>query len=137
MPLRKWVLKNFWMKLISLALATVVWFTFSSGDFTLPKAGDILGWPAYTRVFLQHPVTVARPGGDLRLYRVQPEEVDVEISGDPALLREISGRDIHAFVDPSGVKEAGTVEIQISAPPEVRAKATPPKVRLEILKPTD
>jgi hypothetical protein len=134
MAFRDLVLRNFWLKISAMALAIVVWFTFSTGELTIPMTERILPY-ASSRKFVRHPVMVARPGGDIREFRLEPDEVDIILTGEELVLKRIRGEEIYAFVDPTGVKDAGLVRVQVVGPAEVRAEAFPPDVRLHVIHP--
>jgi hypothetical protein len=134
MAFRDLALRNFWLKISALALAIVVWFTFSSGELKIPMTERILPY-ASSRKFVRHPVMVARPGGDIREFKLDPDEVDIVLTGEELVLKRIRGEEIYAFVDPTGVKDAEMVKVQVVAPAEVRAEANPVEVRLHVIHP--
>lgn len=99
MSLRAFIQHNFWLKLFSLILATLIWFAINFGiknDLHLPK--NPLTNPT-TREFLRLPVRVLLRAGDDRIFQVSPEDVVVAVTGEAAILRDLSLRNITAYVD--------------------------------------
>lgn len=102
---RNLVVKDLWLKLFSLALAILIWFTV---DFSLSKAvspwSEIIGHTADETVIS---VSVLAPA-DTRNVNISPEQVEVTLRGDPKKLDELKQRPegVRAQVDLSGVKSA-------------------------------
>src|SRR6185503_2973117 len=103
-------------KLTSLFLATVVWFTFRSvpdQKFELPRN---FGVSLATREFVSHPVSIlARPGVHLD-YRLEPAVVDVTLSGQKSSLRNLTARDIQAFITVLDHVDSATNRIMVYLP---------------------
>lgn len=84
--------------------------------------------------FAQLPIRVLQSPEDRRRFKVDPETVNVRVSGDAAILEKLSGKDIMAFVDVTSTPDAGsTNRVEISAPPGVRMeKASPALVQVKL-----
>jgi len=101
---RNLVVKDFWLKLFSLALAVLIWFTidFSIGKEVSPWA-ELIGRTADETVLT---VPVNAPPG-IRGASVNPDSVQVTLRGDPKLLRTLKpGGDVRAQVNLTGVQSA-------------------------------
>jgi hypothetical protein len=98
---RNLVTKDFWLKLFSLALATLIWLTvwFSThGETTTSPWLALLGRPPDESV-LTVPIHV--PGGTC-----DPAEVTVTLRGDQRILKSLKPQNIRAEVDLTGVQSA-------------------------------
>ncbi|HLX70830.1 MAG TPA: hypothetical protein VKV04_14470 [Verrucomicrobiae bacterium] len=102
---RNLVVKDFWLKLFSLALAVLIWFTI---DFSISKEvspwAELIGRTADETV-MTVPVIVPPNYHNMS---VTPDQVQVTLRGDPKLLDELKLRpeDIRAEVNLSGVQSA-------------------------------
>jgi hypothetical protein len=108
--LRNLLLEDFWLKLFSLALAALIWFTvsFVSQKEVRPD----------TRVFSSLPVSVLSAAEDVRNFKVNPEEVEVTVQGDIETLQNLQSKDIRAIVDLTGVAAAHELRerVEVSVP---------------------
>src|SRR5580698_5681758 len=97
MSLRNLILHNFWLKLFSIALATVIWLAIHYSIHDELNANKSLT-PEYIRV----PVSVRIAPGDKRIFRITPDEVVVTAVGkDPALFQGTQ-KDIRVNLDLRG-----------------------------------
>ena len=113
MSLRALILENFWLKLFSLALATVIWLAIHYSIHDEPNSLT----PSYILV----PVSVKTAPGDKRVFRITPDEVVVTAVGkDPALFEKIQ-KEIRVNLDLTSFtgKEAISEKLKAAAPPEV------------------
>jgi YbbR-like protein len=106
--IRNLFLRDFWLKLFSLALAVLIWLTVS---FTIRKGGEpagAAGHPATEpqRIFLGVPVQKMASAADVRSFKVSPGEVDVTVEGDTELMHDLRASDIRAYVDLTGIESA-------------------------------
>ncbi|HYE29836.1 MAG TPA: CdaR family protein [Methylomirabilota bacterium] len=136
MAWRNYIANNFWLKLISLALACVVWFTFKSEErirfaelFTRPVAAQ--------KTLLKHDVAIIKGAADARTFRILPDEVDLVISGDKALLDSLTDSEIEVFVDLREVQnDSRTARVRVNVPRGVQVGAIEPAtVTLDLLNP--
>jgi hypothetical protein len=113
MSLRALILENFWLKLFSLALATVIWLAIHYSIHDEPNSLT----PSYILV----PVSVKTAPGDKRVFRITPDEVVVTAVGkDPALFEKIQKEirvnlDLSSFTGTAAISE----KLKAAAPPEV------------------
>ncbi len=99
MSLRALILHNFWLKLFALLLATLIWFAIHFGianDFRIPQ--NPITNPTVTQ-FLRLPIRVLTQPGDSRVFKVDPDEVIVTVTGEGAVLRDLTPKIIAAYVD--------------------------------------
>ncbi len=113
MPLRAFIQHNFWLKLFSLMLATLIWFAIHFGienNFRVPQ--NPITNPT-TKDFLRLPVRILTQPGDARIFKVDPKEVEVSITGEEAILRDITPKSISVFVDLTNVHASRETNQQI------------------------
>jgi YbbR domain-containing protein len=120
MSFRNLILKDFWLKLCSFALAVLVWFTVSVAIRNeIVQSNNLLTPPPRT---FSLRVNLLSAAADLRGLRASPELVEVTVrseSADPATLQ---AKDIHVFADLTGVTPARNLRrrLEVSAPPGVQ-----------------
>jgi hypothetical protein len=123
----KSILRNFWTKLFSLALASVIWLG--------------IHYSIQNQVSISHvnfnslpvPVDIVSAEGDKRVFKVTPNEVEVFAIADRSAIRA----GVRVFVDLTeyqGGKNPDE-EVHIEAPPEWNAFVTPQKVTVEQVSP--
>gem|GEM_PF-241295 len=84
--------RNFGWKLLSLALAVVIWLTIkalSAGQGT-------------ERLFVNVPAQLVSSTADVRAFRIEPDTVNVTIRGRPGTIHRLVDREIRVFVDITG-----------------------------------
>jgi len=137
--LRDLIIKDFWLKLFSLALAFLVW---KFVDAAVKKENQSVPNPIQSarpidrRTFLHLPVVVISSASDVRTFRVNPSEVEVAIQGDPKLMEAVQARDIRPMVDLTGVESARNLRkrIDVATPPGITYVRVNPK-EVEIIFP--
>ncbi len=113
MSLRALILNNFWLKLFSVLLATLIWFAIHFGianDFRIPQ--NPITNPTVTQ-FLRLPIRVLTQPGDSRVFKVDPDEVIVTVTGEGAVLRDLTPKTIAAYVDLANSRSARETNQQI------------------------
>ncbi len=93
--LRNLFLEDFWLKLFSLALAMLIWFT-----VTFVSQRDTR---TNTRLLTNLPVSVLSSAEDVRNFKVSPERVEVTVRGDAEAVQNLQSDDIRAMVDLTGI----------------------------------
>ena len=136
MPLRHYILNNWGLKLAALGFATMIWLAVHSSlqkEIKVPR--DSMRTDA-TRDFLRRTITVMTAVGDRRPFRVFPDEVKVKVSGEIALLKQLTDEDIQPFVKLTGKSApAGQFAVQVYLPPGVSLVEVVPKaVNIEPVK---
>jgi len=137
--IREFIQHNFWLKLISLVLAVIIWFMIQLGiqsDFKLtqnPITNPII------QESLALPLQVLTQPGDARVFQVAPREVTITITGEAAVLREISKRDYKAYVDLTLIhhnEPMMTEKVRLHVPSGVTVMAVSPQaVKVEQVSP--
>jgi len=123
--LRHLVFEDFWLKLLSLALAVMIWLTVT---FVSHKEAG-----TESHVFSNLPVTVLASAEDVHNFRVSPVQVEVAVQGDPRTLQSLQSKDIRATVDLTGVTTARDLRkpIHVSVPAGVTfSRVTPEEVQV-------
>jgi hypothetical protein len=103
---RNLVVKDFWLKLFSLALAILIWLTvrFSiNGETSTSPLLALLGHAADETVVT---VPVRVPVSGAQTFKVDPTEIQVTLRGDPKILKSLRSEEIRAQVDLTGVETA-------------------------------
>ena len=103
---RNLVVKDFWLKLFSLALAILIWLTvrFSiSGETTTSPWLALIGRPPDEAVLT---IPVQLPPGGAQKFSSVPANVQVTLRGDPQLLKTLRPENVHAEVDLAGIESA-------------------------------
>lgn len=128
--LRNLLLEDFWLKLFSLALAVLIWFT-----VTFVSQKEVR---TDTRVFFNLPVTVLSAAEDVRNFKVSPSEVQVTVQGDGETLQNLQSKDIRVMVDLTGVMAARELRkrVEVSAPAGVTHLRVAPE-EVQVIFPPD
>ena len=128
--LRHLFIEDFLLKLVSLALAVVVWLivTFASQK----EAGTT------PRVFYNLPVIVLSSAEDVRNFKVSPSEIIVTVQGDAKTVQNLQSKDIRAMVDLTGVATARDLRkrIEVSVPAGVACMRVAPE-EVQVIFPPD
>ncbi len=128
------VLKDIWLKLFSLLLATLAWLTVSVAlrNATSPVSALTLTSPQET-TFTGLPVVIMSSAEDVRSMKVNPKEVDVTVRGEGKILEKLSPKDIRVIVDLTGIEAAHDLKkrIEVSTPAGVtHIKVDPEEVQV-------
>jgi len=110
--------KNLGWKLLSLALAVVIWYTIRSlSRGPLTPAKPLESWA--TRTFSDVSVLVVSAAADVREFSVKPQAVQVTVSGRPKTLNVLEETEIHVTVDLTGIEAASDLRkrVDVSVPP--------------------
>jgi len=133
MSLPDLILRNFWLKFFSVALALVIWLGIHFGirnEFTATHL-DINSLLAqeYVRV----PVAVIPRPGDNRVFRVTPPDVVVIAVGEKTALRSAAQKNIRVYVDVTQFRGGPSVEeVRAEVPPEINVlEISPATVTVE------
>lgn len=130
---RNLVVNDFWLKLFSLVLAVLIWFTV---HFSINK--DVSPWTAVMgRTADEAVVTVPvnPPLMDGRAVSVIPQQVQVTLKGDPKELKELRIDDVHAQVNLADVELANGLRrpIEMILPQGIAyTHLVPPEVEVRV-----
>jgi YbbR domain-containing protein len=105
--LRNLVLRDFWLKLLSLIFAVLIWLTVAK-VFLSKEVSPMTAFGSQTieQSYYNVPVLVIFPAADVRTVIVEPGEVQVTVQGEAKALHNLKARDIHAQVDLTGIESA-------------------------------
>ena len=111
---------NFWLKLFSLVLATLIWFVISSNFPSAETRLEIGAFrPTATKDF-RRPVVVMMPANNVQPFRVDPGEVTVKVLGEESVLAKLREGDIEVYVNLLNVPNPqGSFRVEVGAPREV------------------
>jgi multidrug efflux pump subunit AcrA (membrane-fusion protein) len=133
--LRNLFLKDVTLKLFSLAMAVLIYYTTSSFvDIRneLPSLPS-LGTAGILHTFRDLPVLIVSAAADVRQFKVTPDTVDVTVQGDPKVLARLESDQIRPLVDLTGIESATDLRkrIEVSIPPGVaQVRVVPAEVRV-------
>jgi YbbR domain-containing protein len=136
--LRRFILDNFWWKLLSLLIAIAVWLyihAMTSGSAIVQRTpGSQSATATFPNEFKINLLTVS---GDPHNYLVEPSHVSVTIRGEQQVLDKFNTDDVEVFVDLTHLpQEPGdqpntnffTVPIEVRTMTRVAAISTEPPV---------
>ena len=133
--MRDIILNNFSWKLTALLLAILAWFTFQPAEM---RTNLLRGPFDATRYLIAHPVTISKPATDAREFKVTPAEVDITLSGEEKVLRNLVPSEVRAEVLMSEYKgDTNMLLIHVYVPPRGGIKLerlSPERVQVEVLK---
>jgi len=138
MGFRALIQHNFWLKLFSLLLATLAWFVIQLETERDLQFGQRLLPGLDRRESLKVAVTVLTQPGDSRIFKVKPEFAIVTVAAEGAVLREISRKNVKAYVDLTEATPAPDMEylVKLHVPSGVSIlNWSPFSVRVEQLSP--
>jgi YbbR domain-containing protein len=120
MYLHRNISNNFWLKLFSLVLATLIWFVISS-NFPSAETRVNVGpfKPGNSRDF-RRPVVVMMSAKNVQAFQVDPSEVSVKVLGEQSVLDKLRDDDIEVYVNLMNVQNPeGSFRVEVGAPREV------------------
>ena len=133
MSARDAILQNFWLKLFSLVLATMIWFAIFGAQSNLRPSQPSLG--TVTRKIERVPITVMQSAADFRAFRVEPSHIEVTVRGPIAEVQALTARQLEVFINLTDVQDttglnkkilvhtpAGVAVVQVS---HTEARITP------------
>ncbi|MEO7297403.1 MAG: CdaR family protein [Verrucomicrobiota bacterium] len=137
MSLRAFIQHNFWLKLFALLLATLIWFAI---HFWIEGGNRQPLNPITNRITreIRLPVRVMARSSDGRIFKVEPEEVAVTVTGESALLTTLTLQNMAAFVDLASMRSARETNqlVKLNSPGGVTVvNISPRAVNVELLPP--
>jgi hypothetical protein len=132
--LRNLVFKDLALKLFSLALAILAYWTIDLVAIRHETpSSPVLAMGTGVRTLFNLPVLVLSSAADTRGFKVTPETVDVTVQGDSRILGQLESDDIRAEVDLTGVEAASNLSerIKVATPAGVTCiSVVPGKARV-------
>ncbi len=105
--LRDSIRKDFWVKLVSLLAALVIWATIKiSISNPMQPVETRESSPLDARVLHKVPVAVLKAPGDARVFTLAPATVDVTVSAPFDVMRTLGPRDFEAFINLTDSKDS-------------------------------
>ena len=98
MAWRDSILNNLGLKLFSLFLAVLIWFSARFYAPHDPRPPSDARQPVATNQVLHLPIRVLQPIGAAGKFIVEPAEAQVTFSGERTLIKNLAAADIHVFV---------------------------------------
>jgi YbbR domain-containing protein len=113
------VLKDFWLKLFSFALATLIWFTVNiaiKNDIS-PVASLSLA-PTEQAILRDLPIAVLSSAQPVGGFSINPKTANVTVQGDAASLRNLRRENVRVLVDLSdnGALQSSRRRLEVSTP---------------------
>ena len=135
---RNFLQNNFWLKLFSLFLALLIWFSVRFyTKYDIQGARNPLSrFPTW--VFIQVPIQVMKSTENSQQCKTEPAQVDVTVAGERSLLKNLSAKDITPFVRISDDQRVGVSSnrVQVYTPPGISlVQVIPAQVRVERFRP--
>jgi hypothetical protein len=118
LPLPDLILRNFWLKFFSIAMAALIWLGIHFGIHNELSISQL------NINNITVPVAMDAPPGDARVFKITPNEVVVFAVGDKAALR----KGIRVYVDLTRFhsRQSAAEELHADAPPEINVLAISP-----------
>lgn len=126
MAMRDLILNNFWWKVFSLVLATLIWYVI---NFSLQTETNASPTPLGNRAEkdLRCPVTVVTSAANRRDFTIHPTEVRVKVRGDRAALEKLSPEDVQVYVKLTDLEDpVGSFLLDVTAPRNVLIQQVSP-----------
>jgi YbbR domain-containing protein len=128
------ILRNFWLKFFSIAMATVIWLAIHYGirnEFSISQLNiNNLLAQEYVKV----PVSTVAAPGDARLFKINPSEVVVIAVGEKTALRKAARKSIRVYVDLTNFhsRQSPAEELHADVPPDINVlEISPSTVAVE------
>jgi YbbR domain-containing protein len=133
--LRGLIFHDFLLKLFSLALAVLIWFTVTEvqkESSPLPR----LTMNTDVRTFSGLPVLVVCSADDVRSFKIAPSEVELTVQGDGRILDKLSNKDFRVTVDLTGIESVSgplRKRVDVATPAGVtHARPEPLEVQIRV-----
>jgi YbbR domain-containing protein len=114
------ITKDVGWKLFSLVLATGIWFTVRPvGREGMKSSNPLVA--SVPRTFTNLSVVVMSSAADVREFRVNPEMINVKVSGPSEVVAALTERDIRVTVDLTEIESARRLQarVVVAVPPGV------------------
>ncbi|MEO8428996.1 MAG: hypothetical protein ABI651_18020 [Verrucomicrobiota bacterium] len=137
MWLRTFLQNNFWLKLFSLFLALLIWFSVRFyTKYDMQAARNSLS--RFPSSFYQVPIQVMKSSANTQPCTTEPAYVDVTVTGERSRMINLSAKDITPFVRIGDDQRSGVSsnQVQVYTPPGVSlVGVVPAQVRVERIRP--
>jgi YbbR domain-containing protein len=133
-PLPDLILRNFWLKFFSVALATVIWLAIYYGTRNQLSISQLNINNLLAQEYVRVPVTIVAPPGDARVFKINPNEVVVIAVGEKNALRKAAQKSIRVYVDVTRFhsRQSEVEELHADVPPDINVlEISPATVAIE------
>ena len=117
--LQQLIVKDFWLKLFSLALAGLIWFTVNIAIKNNISPTATLSLAPTDQVVLRDvPVIILASAAQQRALTVTPNTVEVTVQGDLSTVRNIRKQEVRVMVDLSdpNIEQNSRRRVEVSVP---------------------
>ena len=119
MPLRKLIVDQFWLKLLSFVLACLIWLTV--------RANIGSGSGEATRTFPNRPILLLTDNAEHVAMVASPSQAGVTVRGPVTIIQELAEQDIHVYVRLHDLAQsAGQFPVHAHVPPGVTVALVTP-----------
>jgi hypothetical protein len=121
MWLRDLIVRDFWLKLFSLAVAVLIRITVSIAIQNEIAMTTNTAAAVSSRTFTNLSVAVVSSASDVHGFKVNPNCVEVVVRGEADVLSRLTEKDVRATVDLTNVESARSLRkrVDVSTPPGV------------------
>jgi YbbR domain-containing protein len=121
MRVQDFILRNFWLKFFSVALAVVIWLSIHYDIHNGSPLSELSINHLLAQEYIRVPVTIVTNTGDARVFRLTPSDVVVIAVGSEMALRRAANNNIKVTADVTDIQSKGPipVELQSTAPQDV------------------
>jgi YbbR domain-containing protein len=134
---RDFLQNNLWLKLFSLFLALLIWFSVPFyTKYDIQAARNPLN--RLSTSFFEVPIQVIKSTENTQSCKTEPTHVDVTVTGERSLMKNLSAKDITPFVKISDDQTVGvsSSQVQVYTPPGISlVQVIPAQVRIERFRP--
>ena len=132
--LQQLILKDFWLKLFSMGLAMLTWFTVNIAIKNDISPGATISLAPTDQVVLRDvPVIILASAAQQRVFTVAPKTVEVTLQGDLTTIRNLRKQEVRVLVDlsDSGVVPNSIRRVEVSTPAGLsHVRVDPPEVQV-------
>ena len=128
MSLQDLILRNFWLKFFSVALATVIWLSIHYGIQNESPMSQLSINHLLAQEYIRVPVKVVTTPGDPRVFTINPTEVVVIAMGEETALRRAANKDFKVSLDLTDFhsREPTPMALESEAPADVTVEGISP-----------
>jgi hypothetical protein len=137
MSIRSLILHNFWIKLFSVLLATLIWFAVQSGiEKKVQPPKNPITSPNTKNIYV--PVRILTQPGEAVDFKVEPAEIVISVTGEDANLRDLDPKKNVAYVNLTGFRSSRETnqQVQLDVPNGITVNSMLPRaVKIERVNP--
>lgn len=127
--MRRVILHNFWLKLVSIGLGALIWLALHSQVQSDSSVAQPRITGQMSRLRFRIPIFVIAQPGDGRVFKLSHREAVMDVEGEDAVLRRLAPGDLKVYVDLTGFNSHQSTS-------EVLRPYVPPNVIVSDIQPT-